>query len=157
MKKEIDKFWSMIQSDNYFIQKIGFKKWDYFEKKYPDYSINLRRKLLKDFYSIYKKVNFHDFHIIDINCDFNVFQQSEIKLHLYDFHEDYDRNLRLWLIYRGVSNYSLNISSSKFAMTWGNDIFYTKSKEEYVHKIIFSDSSNINIAFKEVNVLIEKG
>ena len=153
MENEIGNFWEMLCSDNQEIQENGFRKWDEFKQRNPYYFDDIKKKLSKGFLKTYSKINLHDFYVLNLNWCIQPLKSTEIKLLLYDYHEDYGKDLYFNMIYRKVSEYSFNAKYAEPAMTWGNDIFESTEGGMLKHRILFCNGTNIEIVFKTISLV----
>ena len=152
MINEIEEFWSLIKSDDCQMQEEGFQKWYEFKKNRPEYVDGIKKKLSNDFYHTYNKMSFHDFQLCDIKYSHNPPSKSTIELLLYDYHETYGKNLYYSLVYSAVSSYTIDIKSTKYAISWGNDIFEDMDEGLLKHRILCSDNISIDIVFKKIRL-----
>lgn len=155
MEMIINVLWKMMQSKYKIIQEIGIILWIKFKQRYLSYFSRIRLKLLNNLYSIDNRLNFHDFYVKEVIYNLKSLNERQIKFHIYDYYNDYGKNLSMYLVYDDVSYCRINFNKSDLPLSWGNDVFYFSKENKFVHKVILSDNSNFSITFKKLNVIIE--
>lgn len=153
MNSEIEEFWTMMQSTNDSIHNAGYRLWQEFAIKNPQYFTSLKEQIPKRFCETYQKLKLHDFRVLDIGCHSKQHRMTEIRLLLYDYHEDYGKNLFFNMIYQGVGEYYFSVKSTEFAMSWGYDIFEPLENGMLKHRILCSDRTSMEIAFKTISLI----
>ena len=156
MQSEIEVFWPMLNSEDFQVQEKGFQKWTEFVQNHPCYFESIKKHLTKHFCEVYQKMRFHDFHVQDIEYHSNPPKMTEVRLFIYDYHEDHSKNLYFTITYRNVSKYSINVESTQYAISWGYDIFEILENGLLKHRILCSDRTSIEIVFKTINIVKSK-
>jgi len=157
MNNKVDQFWSMMDADDQDVQDEGFKKWFEFVGEHTQYVDTFKDYLPKRFYEIYRKTNFHDFKIIDVSYFSKPPRMTWVKLLIYDYFEDYGKDLYYNLVYRDVKEFQLSVSTTANNITWGYDILELIDSSNILrHRIKFSDGASMNVVSKTINLIKAK-
>lgn len=153
-KSEIEDFWVMENSEDADIRMEGALKWAEFSKKHPHYFEDIKHNFTNEFHEIYKKIKFHDFRIDKIHYDLGVNSgHPTVDMVLFDYHEDYEKDLYFKFTYNNVKEYSINAQETQSHLDWNADIFECVDGDFIKHRILCHGGS-IVIVFK--NITVEK-
>lgn len=137
---KIEEFWSMLCSEDEQIQYEGQCKRMQFFLENEDYFRRTNGLLPKDFAQIYKNMSFHDFQILEFHLDERQRHGAVVSIVVYDFHEDYGKNVIFKIVYEGVEEHSITINSNNHRLNWAYDIFEHCENGLWVHRIMCSDA-----------------
>lgn len=151
MKYYLGEYWTMMNSKDKEIRETGIKRWQESTKVYAEYFNSIKNKLPKGFLKTYDKINFHDFQLSEINIKGQFDKDMEISLLLYDYYEDYGKDVYYQIIYSKVSKYMCDIYS-EYGLGWGYDEFELHENGIWEHRIICSNGAELEIAFKRIKV-----
>jgi len=154
----IEKFWAMIYSGDEEIREEGFDKWSEFNQNNPKYMETIKENFSKKFYEEYQGKVLHDFHVlnVDILCNTRPPRKTEIKLLIYDFHEEYGKDLYFYLRYTGVKSYSFHSPDMDIEASWYGDIFEVTADGMLKHRIALINDACIEITFKNIRMVKAK-
>ena len=147
----INEFWDLILSNKTKKIELGYKKWDSFKIKFPNYKKEIIKNFSGAFIDLYSKYNIHDFELVNVEYDTC---NATVGIRLYDYYEDYSENFYISFIYSGVSKFIINTNIYNRHLLWNNDIFIKHSKSKYQHRILLIDNNYICIDFKNIEVSI---
>lgn len=151
---EIEKFWRMINTDDLKTSEAGYKKWKEYEQKYPHHFENIKEKFSKKFYKTFGKLILHDFLVVNINTSYNPIysKKSEVRLLLYDYFEEYGKDIYFNLTYRNVETCVLHLPSIHSDLSWYDDIFEEIENNRLKHRIALINDAYIEITFKTISI-----
>ena len=156
MNGEISEFWAMVTSDDIQTKESGLQKWKEFNGNNPQYFEWASEKLPKGFAKDYKKINPHDFQILQIQFDGHLSRGAVLKLFVYDFHEDYGKDIFYEIVYRGVKGHAMTVCNTEYRLTWGYDIFDICDNGLWIHRILCADGASIEVTFKSISIKKQK-
>ena len=152
MKSEISTFWTMLQSDDELIHDEGYRLSYEFARKNPQYFQSIKKWLPKKFVSTYEKINFHDFHILNIEYYSSPPKKSKIRMVTHDYHEEYGKDMIFDFVYRDIKEYSCFITSALLPINWSRDIFEILDNGLIMHRILCSNRVFFDITAKSIEI-----
>lgn len=154
MNDKIEEFWSLIISENELLNEKGWKKWDEFNELYPNYTDIFKSYLENDSYLMYTSINFHDFDIIEVNCSLDRKKAKEVSICIFDYFNDYKKNLFIRITYTNVVKYMADVKDIIYSVSWNNDIFEILDDKKIKHRILLSNGSSIEIVCESVDITV---
>lgn len=152
MNDLIERFWNLIISKDEKLNEKGWEEWNKFNELYPDYREIIKPCFSQEFYSIYNSVNFHDFDILEVKCDFHRNTGKEVSICILDYFNDYKKNLCLRIVYTNVVSFRFDIGDIIYSLSWSNDIFEILADGKIKHRILLSNGSYIEIVSESVGI-----
>jgi len=155
---QIEKFWTMIYSDDEEMREEGFDKWSEFKHNNPQYMETIKESFSNGFYKEYQGKVLHDFHVLNVEvlCNTCPPRNTEIKLLLYDFYKEYGKDLYFYLKYTGVQSYSFYSHDTDVETSWYDDIFEVTADGMLKHRIALIGDAYIEITFKKIRMIKAK-
>jgi len=141
-----------MQSKDNLIHDEGYRLWQEFATKNPQYFESIKEYLPKKFVSIYEKVNFQDFNILNIEYISIPPKKSAIRMITKDYHNENGKNMLFDFTYYNVKECSCYIASTQFPINWSYDMFKIMENGLIMHRILCSNRAYFDITAKSIEI-----